>query len=63
MTLKVANGQQLQGYSVQLVQHQGSVKGKGVLSCVPFMCLCTFISKSWESVHHRSVVALKLIIV
>ncbi|KAK9301725.1 hypothetical protein QLX08_006019 [Tetragonisca angustula] len=26
VTLKVANGQQLQGYSVQLVQHQGSVK-------------------------------------
>ncbi|XP_061928552.1 helicase domino isoform X4 [Apis cerana] len=26
VTLKVAGGQQLQGYSVQLVQHQGSVK-------------------------------------
>ncbi|XP_076755404.1 domino helicase isoform X7 [Xylocopa sonorina] len=26
VTLKVASGQQLQGYSVQLVQHQGSVK-------------------------------------
>lgn len=28
VTLKVASGQQLQGYSVQLVQHQGTVKGK-----------------------------------
>ena len=28
VTLRVASGQQLQGYSVQLVQHQGSVKGK-----------------------------------
>lgn len=27
VTLRVATGQQLQGYSVQLVQHQGSVKG------------------------------------
>lgn len=27
VTLRVAGGQQLQGYSVQLVQHQGSVKG------------------------------------
>lgn len=25
--MRVAGGQQLQGYSVQLVQHQGSVKG------------------------------------
>lgn len=27
VTLRVAGGQQLQGYSVQLVQHQGNVKG------------------------------------
>ena len=27
VTLRVASGQQLQGYSVQLVPHQGSVKG------------------------------------
>lgn len=38
--MKVANGQQLQGYSVQLVQHQGSVKGKGFfLVC----CLCVYV--------------------
>lgn len=31
VTLRVATGQQLQGYSVQLVQHQGSVKGNDMV--------------------------------
>lgn len=48
VTLKVAGGQQLQGYSVQLVQHQGSVKGEGFLSCVFTRLLRIFISKTWN---------------
>lgn len=30
VTLKVAGGQQLQGFSLQLVPHQGGVKGKNI---------------------------------
>lgn len=39
VTLRVASGQQLQGYSVQLVQHQGSVKGNSTYYAVLFLVL------------------------
>lgn len=48
VTLKVAGGQQLQGFSVQLVPHQGGVKGKYI-----------FLSNIEQfRKHHRSVIVL-----
>jgi hypothetical protein len=47
VTLRVTGGTQRQGYSVQLVQHQGGVKGKelavGGIVHVYFTCLLPFL--------------------
>jgi hypothetical protein len=48
VTLRVTGGTQRQGYSVQLVQHQGGVKGKeldvgSIVVHVCFTCLLPFL--------------------
>lgn len=54
VTLRVTGGTQRQGYSVQLVQHQGGVKGKElavgrIVVHVCFTCLLPFLwIKIWS---------------
>lgn len=45
VTLRVTGGTQRQGYSVQLVQHQGGVQGKDMAaaSIVVHVCFTCFI--------------------